>query len=399
MHTEIAGGVLGRYWGGLVSLALSVAIPNAAFAGTQYTITPLPGIGNNSTQALAINNNSDVVGAAFTGQLIDPVDWRIPVYNPYLWKNGQAIPLAASASLPGNENLTISFGYGGNGRAVNINDNGQILVTSSGWSQFGGQSASLYQNGTFQPIGSDGASALNQKGEVVGQQELGNPFVWKNGLKVPLPAYANLGWTSIHPYATNDNGWIVGRSVTPSSGQWGRAFVNLPGSNPQDIGTLGYLWASANAINNRGEVVGGSWTTFEQYSMHAFLWTQSGGMKDLGTLGGETTATSINESGHVVGYGDTAPQGPKHAFLYKDGSLIDLNSLIDPQSGWVLTQAADINDRGQIVGTGLFNGQERGFVLDPAQFAAAPEPSTLLPLSLGILALLTRRGHAPTRRT
>jgi hypothetical protein len=44
---------------------------------------------------------------------------------------------------------------------------------------------------------------------------------------------------------------------------------------------------------------------------------------------------------------------------------VDLNSLIPPNSGWKLRMANAINDRGQIVGRGLLNGQKRGFLLEP----------------------------------
>ena len=51
--------------------------------------------------------------------------------------------------------------------------------------------------------------------------------------------------------------------------------------------------------------------------------------------------------------------------------MLDLNSLIDPASGWVVTRANAINDRGQITGVGRFNGGfEVAVLLTPV-----PEPS------------------------
>ena len=43
--------------------------------------------------------------------------------------------------------------------------------------------------------------------------------------------------------------------------------------------------------------------------------------------------------------------------------MVDLNHLISPASGWVLTSANGLNDSGSIVGTGLVNGQQRAFLL------------------------------------
>ena len=54
-----------------------------------------------------------------------------------------------------------------------------------------------------------------------------------------------------------------------------------------------------------------------------------GSMIDLGTLGGLlSVAYGINNSGQIVGYSPTA-QGQLHAFLDSDGSMTDLNSLVD----------------------------------------------------------------------
>ncbi len=53
------------------------------------------------------------------------------------------------------------------------------------------------------------------------------------------------------------------------------------------------------------------------------------------------------------------------AFLYRNATMTDLNSLIPRKSGWNLLFAYGINENGQIVGYGTFNGQSRAFLLDP----------------------------------
>jgi probable HAF family extracellular repeat protein len=45
-----------------------------------------------------------------------------------------------------------------------------------------------------------------------------------------------------------------------------------------------------------------------------------------------------------------------------------LNTLIRPNSGWVLNTATGINVWGQIVGSGMRNGQPHGFLLTPNFF-------------------------------
>lgn len=63
--------------------------------------------------------------------------------------------------------------------------------------------------------------------------------------------------------------------------------------------------------------------------------------------------------------------------------MFDLNALIDPNSGWNLESARDINSAGQIVGTGTFNGMTRGFILNPT---VVPEPASYLLYGIGLLA-------------
>ncbi|MGD0283903.1 MAG: PEP-CTERM sorting domain-containing protein [Dissulfurispiraceae bacterium] len=107
-------------------------------------------------------------------------------------------------------------------------------------------------------------------------------------------------------------------------------------------------------------------------------------MTDLGTLGGtDSHALGINASGPVVGYVDTTGNAAYHAFLHSGSTMIDLNTLIDPFSGWRLLQAYDINDAGQIVGFGYNgSGQRHAFLLTPV-----PEPSTVILLAFALLGL------------
>jgi hypothetical protein len=70
-----------------------------------------------------------------------------------------------------------------------------------------------------------------------------------------------------------------------------------------------------------------------------------------------------------------ASGGLDHAFLYRKGSMIDLNSLLDASgTGWTLTQATAINNKGQIVGFGIDPlGHMGAFVLTPVRRHEADE--------------------------
>ena len=93
----------------------------------------------------------------------------------------------------------------------------------------------------------------------------------------------------------------------------------------------GETLASGLGINDLGEVTGQSRTL--DGDSHAFLYDATG-MHDLGSLGGEALGVAINNHGTVVGYSYLDISSTvRHAFVYTEGSLFDLNALIDPELG------------------------------------------------------------------
>jgi probable HAF family extracellular repeat protein len=126
----------------------------------------------------------------------------------------------------------------------------------------------------------------------------------------------------------------------------------------QDLGTLpGGTFSQANDINNRGWVGGESGQASGAGLGHAFLW-RDGTMLDLGTLGGEESrANGINDRGWVVGASTTG--GPAaHAFLWRDGRILDLGTL-----GGEFSEALEVNNRGVVVGNSeTATGMLRPFV-------------------------------------
>ncbi len=60
--------------------------------------------------------------------------------------------------------------------------------------------------------------------------------------------------------------------------------------------------------------------------------------------------------------------------------LQSLQELIPVNSGWDLEASTSINDRGQIVGYGIFNGDNRAFLLMPI-----PEPISVTQFIFGTL--------------
>jgi probable HAF family extracellular repeat protein len=89
-------------------------------------------------------------------------------------------------------------------------------------------------------------------------------------------------------------------------------------------------------------------------------------MTDLGTLGGSGSAAyGINDQGQVVGESGTS-SGSLRPFLWQEGVMTDLNSLVSNGSGWTLLNATAINNGGQIVGNGTNPaGLLHGYLLTP----------------------------------
>ena len=86
---------------------------------------------------------------------------------------------------------------------------------------------------------------------------------------------------------------------------------------------------------------------------------------------GSGTARDINIFGEIVGFAPKAVGGTYAFFKAPSGIQQDLNTLttFPPGSGWQLSEAHAINDRGWIAGIGsrLVNGVRvtKGFVLLP----------------------------------
>lgn len=109
---------------------------------------------------------------------------------------------------------------------------------------------------------------------------------------------------------------------------------------------------NASWTNESGQVVGTADLPGSQ-THDAFLWDK-GQMGGLGNPGQTSFAFAINSAGQVVGHSLTN-DGTFHAFLWEDaGPMIDLNVFVPPGSSiQQLTDALNINDRGEIYGAGV----------------------------------------------
>ena len=276
-----------------------------------------------------VNNSLMIVGISQTG-ILDTL--------PGTWSCGAFLPASDSTCVGffwENGVMTARPTFGGdNGFATAVNNRAQVV----GWAETPVHDptcdlplqalqfrAALWEpkKGTMvelPPFPGDSTSAatgINEKGQAVGisgecDQAVGrfsaqHAVLWEQGQVIPLD---DLGGTTWHtPMAINQAGDITGFS------------------NPADARDL-----------------------LGEFIAHAVLWTPEGGIQDLGRLPGDSTSQGlgINILRQVVGV-SSGPAGSR-AFLWQDGTLVDLNTIVDPAYPDSLVVAGDINDDGVITG-------------------------------------------------
>ncbi len=361
----------------LAALVLLLASIHSPALAAEYQVIDLGTLGGGASAANALNDHAQVVGWALDA------DGRT---NAFFWEHGVMVSLGF---LP----------VGSHAIAMDINLHGEITgrasVSPTNFHAF------QYSNGIMTSIGTLGGPnsigrGINSAGDITGSSRQTNnthnhTFVWRDGQLIHVTPYQNV--FSCDAYDINADGIVCGITFLWATNDrwWGYVWNDDNENGIHDsgemrvLGALGtYLsWGSmsgAHAINDSGQVVGWTGITNTVYPRHAFLVTPSNGvwkipagspnptnhlMQGLGVLGGPTNnswAYGINNRTWIVGTADM-PGGPNQAFLWRNGDMLNLNDLIDPDSDWVLTHALDINDSNEIAGHGLYNGQPRGFVL------------------------------------
>ena len=335
----------------------------------------------------------------------------LPLLLP--WRLAAALPpVARTSDAPPVRYSVTALAGGLDGSVFGLNNAGQAALSADAQG-YVGSSDTLAALSALPKHHASFAYAINNFGQAAGASFniLGHAraFVWDGAThKVgSLPGY---------PYSEargiSDAGQVAGFAETGCADRlraWiSRAFVRQSDGSLLDLGTLGGPYSAAYAVGASGGVAGKADT--EDGSTHAFLWTQdSGGMTDLGTLGGaDSAAYAVSSDGAIAGVSEIDDSGTRHGFLYRDGQMqdlaplpgmdssaayavnsravtvgtsqtanskraalwqngvpTDLNTLLPPRSGWVLTEARAVNDHGQIAGQGFKNGKSCAFLLTP----------------------------------
>ncbi|MGO8970776.1 MAG: hypothetical protein ACLQDQ_14550 [Myxococcaceae bacterium] len=285
--------------------------------------------GTNSSVAWPVKNTAGIITGIAETSTVDPLgeQWSCSAFIPttgttclgFVWESG------AIRALP-------TFG-GNNGFATGSNNHGQVV----GWAE----------NAVHDPTCTS-PQVLQFRAAMWGPG--------KDEIR-ELPPLA--GDSTSAATAVNDRGQAVGISGICGSavGAFSAAHAVLwDNGSPTDIGNLGGVaWNTPMALSQSGDVVGFSnlhASDGDNFNAHAFLWTRQGGIQDLGTLPGDALSQGlgINNWGQVVGISCSAGFASCRGFLWQNGVMSDLNSLIKSGTADPIYAAGDIDDFGRITG-------------------------------------------------
>ncbi|MGZ5575411.1 MAG: DUF3466 family protein [Methylobacter sp.] len=339
----------------------------------KYFITDIGTLGGTESFAYGISNSGKVVGSS---RLVGDTET-----HSFLYSNGKITDL-----YPLNSENIQTVG------PTSINNGGKIAsgVINNGiyypaiYDIKTGKITILDSLGGVTPYNFNGvATSINNSGQAVGYSYLDDinrhAFLYSNGVVTDIGSFGGYSGAT----AINDKGMIVGFASDLYNGR-AHAFFYSNGvmKDIDPIAPLNFSRSESYAwdINKNGDVVG-EFLTQDQSAFHGFLYS-NGVFTDLGFEGSpETVPFGINDQRQIVGikndpYNDvcfdpvlgSVPciKYEQHAFFYAKGKVINLDTLIRPNSGWKLSWAFDINNNGQIVGYGLVNDKFRAFLLTPA---------------------------------
>jgi len=358
--------------------------------GVLTDLGSLPGGGSSFT--VSINSQEQVVGFSQNG-LLDPLT-GIPEFVATVWQDGGVIDLGTFGGAFGlatmNNNRQQVVGCTSSDIPDPFAPTGVFYGIGTGPQQL---RAFRWQGKQLQDLGTLGGPDacgvwINDRGQIAGASFTNSivnpatglptldPFLWENERMLDL---GTLGGTVGFAELMNNRGQVIGiSSLAEEPGACITAAVfGTPGCHAflwdrgilTDLGTLGGNFSIPNWINEAGEIVGVASNQNEQ-TVFGFVW-KKGVMTNLGTLPGDcgSQAFGLNSGGQVVGQSISCDGSTNRAVLWeKEGPALDLNTLVNPGSGLLLTDPKIVNDAGEIVLEGLLsNGDAHSVVLIPCK--------------------------------
>jgi uncharacterized membrane protein len=348
-----------------------------------------PSSGRTRSRAHGLNDLGQVVGRS---ESFDDVSQSVVDRAAFVWD-----PLFGTRALPALGGESSAWGLSNGGKASGWADTAEMLSHAVRWDT---TSMTVLDLGTLVNPTSGQAGTISygyevgDQGVVAGESEIPNDdgtFMASHGFRYSeAGGLQDLGtFDTSYPeyqygysiaYGVNGAGEIVGTAAYTGSGAWlFRPFIHDAAGGlrqlPIDAAHETGEWYGV-AINDSG-MIGGLVIADADQSL-PYYWTSETASPIAVTMPtaypyGEIYG--INAQGVMVGIMWNAAQ-EERAFVFDAvNGVRDLNALVDPTLGCLLSYARDINDSGQIAAGGLLNGEERGFMLSPWALAGRIEGS------------------------
>ena len=325
-----------------------VILASQAVAGT-LSLTDLGTLGGSTSTGTAINNNGYAVGSSLTaGGATHAFEW-----NP----NTQA--MTDLGVLSGQTSSV----------ANSINDNNLV----------GGQSGNAAFTGTPSALTSLGAGAvysLNDFGVGIGETPRGSGGTYTaswNASNTQTNYFTVLGLNT-EGTAIGPLGEFAGIQTTPSGTN---GYYDSTGSTLEYTNNLGtFIPAQINGSN----VIAGQDNGDHEAAIYTISTLTETILGKLSPSDASSTANGINSAGTVVGTSGNA------GFEWtSSGGMVSLTSMLGSQySGWTMISASAINDNGQILAEGSYNGGPNQAVI---LSLPTPEPSSIVLLGIAAIGL------------
>ncbi len=354
--------------GEILDLSTTIVPPSAS----GFTVT----YDRARTFVTGINDAREVAG--FFQFDIDWVDNGVPVSSfgnrPYLWRDGTATEFGGLSPelflLTTAEDINNDGAVAGHSQIIYTDSQNSIHYAPRAFVWDGGFT-NLMPGNQSEPVEIAGSTGrgINSSRHVVGH--LGYQATRWIGpaatvIGVPTGYYRSFG------EAVNDSGVVVFNAYDFSF-EYG-AFMYEDDSGITDLGDLmdgdccpDFDQTYANAINQEGTIVG--WG-IELSSKQAIIWDNGVGKRlrlDPFAVNG-SEAMAINNRGQIVGRSLSSTGNPNGAYIWLplgDGlyNVVNLNDILPANSPWMLVDAVDINENGDVVGHGMLNGERRPYLL------------------------------------
>jgi hypothetical protein len=331
------------------TLALAGAAPAAWAALPWYDVVALPEVGDGATLPNAISNRGVVTGEAHLGKHTDGEG------TAYVLRGERVARLRQDGP-----------GQASEGRA--INDRGVVVGNEGLQAANGTPRGFIWGRQGVKRLDVPTAMAITPDGTVIGDFDFTAVYRYRQGQYhlTPLPAEFPYGYVK----AANARGDVLVDGHPWDGGPGYRVLVHREDGGWTDHGTLGGDFANGLALNTAGTIVGlVYWNRGSARNVRAFVHKDG-----VTTLFGSEAAwaearlSGINEAGVAVGAMNSPEWDSGHAFAVDaDGQTpVNLNRRLAPgNEGWTLFDARAINDRGEIVGRGTYQGQPASFKLVP----------------------------------